>query len=143
MYLSNQILRRRSLQPSRHDPGRLKEFGFANVSALTLGMVGQPLALAWVVKGMAAKLAFPEEGKPLVMVFGGYPGHGKTELSTLLAEMMAITGAKAVVTRRVDLFIPFFTFTAPKCYVLAEVDQPDDRRSAPPTHQHHGRGGGR
>lgn len=75
-------------------PERLKQYGFDNASALTLSMVGQPLALAWVVQGMAAKLAFPkkeedEEDKPLVMVLGGYPGHGKTELSTLLAEMTA------------------------------------------------------
>jgi hypothetical protein len=89
-----------------YDPERLKEYGFENVSALTLGMVGQPLALAWVVKGMAAKLAFPEEeeggGKPLVMVFGGYPGHGKTELSTLLSEMMTTTGAKATDYIKID-----------------------------------------
>lgn len=28
----------------------------------------------------------------------------------------------AAVTRRVDCFIPFFTFTAPECYVLAEME---------------------
>lgn len=92
----------RAQQHLGYDPARLAEYGFENVSALTLGMVGQPLALAWVVKAMATKLAFPGKGKPLVMVFGGYPGHGKTELSMLIAEMVASKGSKAIDYIKID-----------------------------------------
>lgn len=81
----------------------LNDYGFGNVSVLTLGMVGQPLALNWVVQGAATKLAVSKDRKPLVMVFGGYPGHGKTELSMLLAEMVTtVTGSKAMDYIKID-----------------------------------------
>lgn len=71
-------------------PDRVKALGVAGVSALTLGVVGQPLALTWLLRAIFGQLRRQldkENKKPLVLVFGGKPGHGKTQTAELLSKL--------------------------------------------------------
>lgn len=80
---------------------RIKELGVGRVKELTLGIVGQPLALTWLLEaimGEHARQHDPNSKKPLVLGFGGKPGHGKTQTAELLANLsLSGTGKGSII----------------------------------------------
>lgn len=69
----------------------LYKAGLGNLVQLSLGLVGQALAIKWVVTSLLDQVMswkLEEDRKPLVMLFGGFSGHGKSELSKLLGSLL-------------------------------------------------------
>ena len=60
------------------------------VRGLPFTVVGQPIAKEVVGKAITNFKLNPKEGKPLVLLFAGPSGHGKSVLSELLAELAGI-----------------------------------------------------
>lgn len=71
-------------------PARLAQLRIPRLDALKYRVVGQTFALEQVLCEVASAYANAElSSKPLVMVFAGPPGHGKSETAKQLAELLA------------------------------------------------------
>ena len=88
---TKQYLIRRAQHLFGFHPDRVEALRVGGVKELTtLGVIGQPLGLTWLLRaimGQQRRQLDPDDNKPLVMVFGGKPGHGKTQTAELLARL--------------------------------------------------------
>jgi hypothetical protein len=69
---------------------KLEELGLARLNALKFKIVGQSFALEQILAEVTSFNVNTElSAKPLVMLFSGPPGHGKTETAKQLADLLA------------------------------------------------------
>ena len=70
----------------RYPEAKLRIIGLDKIDNIKYAIIGQSFALKLVLRDITHRFINPEDNKkPLVMLFAGTPGHGKTEMTKMIA----------------------------------------------------------
>ncbi|KAF7527835.1 hypothetical protein G7054_g10350 [Neopestalotiopsis clavispora] len=98
----------RFIQPSGREKTVLFRQNAEGVLGLYQAIIAQPVATRWLMRKLLSHVA-RQSSKPLVMVFAGPSGHGKTELAKTLGSLLGVRMEPVnctVMNQETDLFGP-------------------------------------